>query len=162
MNAQRSNQRVVEKIDAVFSTCNEGLSKEERESRLQGLERIANSVRARRIRDPAYRVLSVSLILFALVVFAHSCLQIVSGSVIYDLAKCRQPTPILLMSCNIHRPTASSRLCPANPLDLVSQCEPPETASIARPTRAPARVSQRPWRRAANLGSAPYTERSPA
>lgn len=51
MNAQRSNQRVVEKIDAVFSRCNEGLSKEERESRLQGLERIANSVRARRSKS---------------------------------------------------------------------------------------------------------------
>jgi hypothetical protein len=48
MKAQRSNQRVVENIDAVFSRRNEALSKEERESRLQGLERIANSVRARR------------------------------------------------------------------------------------------------------------------
>jgi hypothetical protein len=63
-------------------------------------------------RASAYRVLSVWLTLFSLVVpnpkdlsllressevFAHSCLQVVCGSVIYDLARGSQPPPILLI-----------------------------------------------------------------
>ena len=51
MSTQRSNQRAVEKINAVFSRRDKGLSPEEREARLQGLERIANSVRARRSKS---------------------------------------------------------------------------------------------------------------
>jgi hypothetical protein len=51
MNAQRFNQRALEKIGAIFSRREEGLSKEEREVRLQGLERIAISVRARRSKS---------------------------------------------------------------------------------------------------------------
>ena len=40
----------VKKLAAVFSKQNEGLNKQERESRLLALEKIASSVRARRSR----------------------------------------------------------------------------------------------------------------
>lgn len=50
MNAQHSNQRVAEKVDAILSKRDEGLSQEKRESRLQGLERVARS-----IRDPGHK-----------------------------------------------------------------------------------------------------------
>lgn len=53
MNAQRSNQRASEKINAIFSRPDEGLTPEAREARLQGLERIANSIRARRSKSEA-------------------------------------------------------------------------------------------------------------
>jgi hypothetical protein len=39
------------KLTQFFSKCDEGFSKEEQEARLQGLERIANSIRARRSKS---------------------------------------------------------------------------------------------------------------
>jgi hypothetical protein len=44
MKAQRSNGHATKKIDVIFSRQDEGLGREEREARLKGLERIANSV----------------------------------------------------------------------------------------------------------------------
>ena len=51
MKMQPSDPRAVEQIDTVFGRRDEAFSKDEREARLLGLERIANSVRARRSKS---------------------------------------------------------------------------------------------------------------
>jgi hypothetical protein len=51
MNEQRSSQGAAEKVNAIFARQEEGLTPDERETRLIGLERIANSVLARRSKS---------------------------------------------------------------------------------------------------------------
>jgi hypothetical protein len=74
MNAPRSNQRAVEKIDAILAMLDKGSSKEEREARLRSLERIASLVRARRSKSEAPQSTRVRP---PKAVLAENCLQIV-------------------------------------------------------------------------------------
>jgi hypothetical protein len=51
VKSPRGTTTPIKKLAAVLSKQNEGLSREERESRLAAIERIADSVRARRSKS---------------------------------------------------------------------------------------------------------------